>query len=82
MSKKNQTLYVGYTGDLKRRLEEHNRGEGGKYTKDNRPFVLVFYEAFLSAIDARKQEAFYKTGYGKEVLRGKIGDSLKICPIV
>jgi len=76
MSLKNERLYVGYTDDLKRRVVEHNSGIGGKYTRDNRPFKLVFYEAFLSKEDAMRQEMFYKSGYGKEVLKEKVKNSL------
>jgi len=70
-------LYVGLTNNVKRRLDEHNSGVGGAYTSKQRPFTLVFYEAFISKKDALKQEKFYKTGYGREVLNGKIVNSLK-----
>ncbi|MEI7653450.1 MAG: GIY-YIG nuclease family protein [bacterium] len=82
MSKKNGTLYVGSTNDVKRRFEEHNKGIGGEYTRKNRPFIIIFYEAFLSKNDAQRQELFYKLGYGKEVLHEKIKDSLKMCLVV
>ena len=78
MSLKNKRLYVGSTDDLKRRVVEHNSGIGGKYTRDNRPFKLIFYEAFLSKEDATRQEMFYKSGYGKEVLKEKIKASMKM----
>lgn len=45
---------------------------GGVYTKNNRPFSLIYYKAFISKKDSTKQEKFYKTGYGKEVLKGKM----------
>ena len=77
ISEKNKRLYVGSTDNLKRRVEEHNKGVGGEYTSNNRPFKLLFYEAFISKLDAQKQEKFYKTGYGREVLHGKIVSSLK-----
>jgi len=76
MSVKNNRLYVGSTNNLRRRFDEHNKGIGGKYTRDNRPYKLIFYEAFLSEEDSIRQELFYKSGYGKEVLKGKIKDSL------
>ncbi len=69
---KNKQLYIGYTGDLKQRLNEHNQGKGGKYTKNNRPWKLIYYEAYLSKRDATKAEKFYKTGYGKEILKNKL----------
>jgi putative endonuclease len=77
-SLKSKRLYVGFTEDLKRRLDEHNRGSGGKFSKINKPFKLVFYEAFLDKKDAIKQEKFYKSGHGREVLKQKIENSLKL----
>jgi len=76
-SLKSKRKYIGFTGNLKRRLNEHNEGKGGQYTHVNAPFSLLFYEAFLSEKDARKQEKFYKKGYGREVLNEKLEDSLK-----
>lgn len=77
-SLKNGRLYVGSTSDLKRRFKEHNGGIGGKYTKDNGPFKLIFYEAFLDKKDATKDELFFKTGYGREVLKNKLTNYFKI----
>ncbi len=78
LSLKNYRLYVGSTSNLKQRIKEHNQGIGGTYTKNNRLFKLIYYEAFISKSDMLSQEKFYKTGYGREVLRGKINHSLKI----
>ena len=75
-SKKNDRLYVGSTDDLKRRFLEHNNGTGGKYTKDNCPFEILYYEAYNSYDLARQSERFYKTGYGREVLKGKLQKNL------
>lgn len=77
-SLKSKRLYIGSTDNLKRRFSEHNKGIGGKFTRDNRPFKLLFYEAFLSKKDAVKQEKFYKSGYGREVLKDKIENSLAV----
>ncbi len=68
-SKKNGKLYTGLTGDLKRRFTEHNSKNGGHYTKRNAPFVLIFYEAYLEKRDAINAEKFFKSGYGREVLK-------------
>ncbi|MCL5047047.1 MAG: GIY-YIG nuclease family protein [Actinobacteria bacterium] len=38
------TFYTGYTMDLSRRLGEHNRGEGAKYTRGRAPVELVYWE--------------------------------------
>ncbi|NMC51306.1 GIY-YIG nuclease family protein [Candidatus Kuenenbacteria bacterium] len=77
LSLKNFRIYTGSTSDLKQRFADHNKGIGGKYTADNRPFKLIHYEAFLTKIEALEQERFYKTGYGREVLMSKLHETLK-----
>jgi putative endonuclease len=72
ISIKNKKLYIGYTENLKRRVTEHNRKKGGAYTSHNAPFKLIYYEAFINKKEATQQEKFYKSGYGKEVLKDKI----------
>lgn len=38
------TLYTGYTTDPSRRLEEHNKGTGAKYTRSRLPVSMVYIE--------------------------------------
>lgn len=68
-SQKNKRLYVGVTNNLERRVGEHNEGIGGEYTKKNKPFKLIFYEACLEKGDASRAEKFFKSGYGREILK-------------
>ena len=68
----NKRQYIGYTNNLQRRIQEHNTGAGGKYTKNNKPYKLIFYEAFINKHDAANQEKFYKSGYGREILKNKL----------
>ena len=35
------TYYTGWTNDLDRRIETHNKGNGGKYTRSRRPVELI-----------------------------------------
>jgi len=35
------SLYTGITVDLARRLEEHSKGKGAKYTKHRGPFTVL-----------------------------------------
>ena len=77
VSLKNKRLYTGCTSDLKRRFKEHNEKRGGIYTSDNSPFELIFYEAYLNRKDAFKAEKFFKTGYGREVLKDKLENYFK-----
>lgn len=68
-SLKNNSLYIGYTSDLKKRFKEHNNGES-KATKPFRPYKLIFYEAFLNRIDAKNREIYLKSGYGRKTING------------
>ena len=54
------TLYTGYTTDLKARLKTHNQGRGAKYTRSRRPVTLVYYESFATKKEAMRREAAIK----------------------
>ena len=76
-SLENNRLYVGSTNDLKRRFKEHNQGRGGKYTSKQSEFKLIFYEAYIDKEDALKAEKFFKSGYGREVIKDKLENYFK-----
>jgi putative endonuclease len=78
-SEKDKRLYIGYTSDLKKRFFQHNNGEVTA-TKNRRPLKLIYYQAFLSETDARREERYLKSG-GKanNDLKLKLKDSLIIC---
>ena len=65
------TLYTGYTPDLEKRLEAHNRGEGAKYTKGRLPVVLYHYETFPTKSEAMSREWHIKKLSRKEKLELK-----------
>lgn len=48
--------YTGYTTDIARRVAEHNRGEGAKYTRGRTPVKLIYQESFNSRSNAQKRE--------------------------
>lgn len=50
------TLYTGYTVDLKIRVETHNKGLGAKYTRGRLPAQLVYHEILDSKSEAMKRE--------------------------
>lgn len=56
------TLYAGYTTDLDRRLAEHNKGIGAKYTriKKRRPLEMIYSESFQTKSEAMKKEYAFK----------------------
>ena len=47
--------YIGYSADLKQRIQEHNSGKA-RYTKKFRPWKLLYYEAYASKKLARDRE--------------------------
>lgn len=56
-----QTLYVGSTNDLDKRLFQHNNAKcGAHYTKIRRPVVLKYHEEFETYAEARKREGELK----------------------
>ena len=70
-SKKDFALYIGYSCNLKNRIEEHNYGEVAS-TKSNRPWELIFYEAYKNKQDALRREKYLKTTKGKQTLKSML----------
>ena len=70
-SKKDGWLYIGMTSDVKRRLEEHNRGYN-QSTRARTPFELFYLEEMGSRSEAREREKFLKSGRGREFLRARL----------
>jgi putative endonuclease len=58
-SKLDGKLYIGSTNDLRRRFEEHNKGQV-RSTKSRAPFELRYYEAYFLEEDARHRERSLK----------------------
>jgi putative endonuclease len=67
-SKTDDSIYVGYTANLRQRLMEHNAGKNVS-TKRARPWVLIFYEAYRTESDARRREKYLKTNQGARFLK-------------
>jgi len=67
-SKKNRNLYVGYTSNLRRRLEKHNRGVNFS-TEPYVPWELIHYEAYRNEKDVKRREKYLKTSQGSRLLK-------------
>ena len=67
-SEKSENLYIGFTNDLKRRLQEHNQGSNIS-TKPYRPWKVIYYEACLNELDARRREGYLKKTQGYRLLK-------------
>ena len=54
------TFYTGWTTDPERRVAQHNKGVGARYTKTRRPVKLVYLEELPDKITALKRELAIK----------------------
>lgn len=54
--------YIGYTSDLKRRVEDHNNGKGCRTTSLMKDWKLMYYEAYINKADVVGREKFLKSG--------------------
>jgi len=75
-SKKDGKLYIGYTPDLKKRLEKHNKGFVLS-TKNRRPLSLIYCECYISERDAKRREIFLKGGKGHNELKIQLENSYR-----
>lgn len=67
------SIYSGYTNDLKKRVKVHNSGKGAKYTRAHLPVELVYFEEFYTKSEAMQREYELKqySHKQKEMLIGK-----------
>ena len=69
-STKDESLYIGKTNDMQRRLAEHNSGQTPSI-RSKRPFVLLESMACTSEKEARMLEKECKKGYKREEFKIK-----------
>ena len=55
----NSVTYVGYTSNLKKRINLHNTGKGAKFTR-GRKWKLIYKEKFNSKGEAISREYYIK----------------------
>ena len=60
--------YVGYTKNLKNRINLHNNGKGAKFTR-GRKWILIYKEKFKSKSKAISREYYIKNN---RILRDNI----------
>ena len=71
LSLKDFSYYIGYTIDLRNRIEEHRKGRSFA-TKFRRPFELIYYEACVNQNDAKQREKYLKTTAGRRFLAKRL----------
>ena len=75
-SEKDHLLYIGFTSNIQKRIENHNAGLT-KSTAWRRPLQLVFCEHYLFEPDARKREMYFKTTAGKKAIKLMLNSTLE-----
>ena len=65
---KDHKFYVGFTTDLKKRMDEHTQGYVTS-TKNRLPLKLIHYEYFINREDAIARERFLKSGFGRDQIK-------------
>ena len=75
---KKPVSYIGYTNNLKNRIELHNSGKGAKFTR-GRKWKLIYKEKFRSKNKAISREYYIKKN---RTLRNKLkNENLNITPL-
>lgn len=75
-SLKDEKFYIGSSGDLKRRIDQHQKGMVIS-TRHRRPLRLVCYEAYILKKEALLREKYLKTSDGQSDLHKRLKESLK-----
>jgi putative endonuclease len=57
---RDKTLYTGVTNNLSRRVNDHNKGNGCRYTKYRWPVKLIHSEECPTKSEAQKREFYIK----------------------
>lgn len=63
------SFYIGAANNLGRRFEEHRKGIGAKWTRDNPPLRIIHHERHESSDAAYLREKKLKTGFGRKWLK-------------
>jgi putative endonuclease len=74
-SGKDSNFYVGFTKNLLKRLDEHNKGKV-ESTKNRLPLNLIYWEGCLNQTDATQREKYLKTAWGKRYIKNRVKNYL------
>jgi putative endonuclease len=68
ISQKENWIYVGFSSNIDDRFKRHINGYE-KTTAPYRPFTILSLATAFNRIEARRIEKWYKTSYGKKIIR-------------
>ena len=75
----NGLYYVGSTKELAQRIEQHQQGEGSKFTKKHLPVELVYYEEYQRIDEAFIREHQIK-GWNRKKKEALINQQYELLP--
>jgi len=65
-------IYIGYTTNLKKRMEEHSNPDSSSYTRQYAPWELETYTGFKNKLIAQQFEVYLKSQSGRAFLRKRM----------
>ena len=65
----NDKFYIGQTGNLQRRLKEHNSPNGHHTGRFRGEWVLIYKESLATRSEALKREKQLKSAKGREYIK-------------
>jgi putative endonuclease len=71
-SPSSQRIYIGYTTSIENRLLSHNHPGNKGWTKRYAPWTVIHYETFTKKQEAMAREKWFKSGIGREYIKGII----------
>jgi putative endonuclease len=77
LSNKKIITYVGWTNNLKKRLQLHNSGKGAKFTR-GRKWILIFKKKMLTKKNAMQFE--YKLKKDRKIRKDIINSYIRTTP--
>ncbi len=72
-NKNKNFIYIGYSENLKQRIQEHNEGKV-RSTRAYIPLRLIFYEAYPTRSDVKRREKYLKSNKGRTTLMTMLKD--------
>ncbi|MDI6734474.1 MAG: GIY-YIG nuclease family protein [Patescibacteria group bacterium] len=74
---KDSSRYIGFTNNLKERLEAHNKGLNF-LTKPHMPYKLIYFEGCTNTNDAKRREHYFKKTGGRRFLAKRLREYYKM----
>lgn len=67
-----KSWYIGFTANLKERIEQHQLGYGARTTQRKPGWKLIYSEIYINKEDATGREKFLKSGSGRKYLKKQL----------